>query len=357
MSKLLTSFQLKGITLKNRVVMSPMCQYSAEDGFANDWHFVHYGSRAVGGCGVIMQEATAISPEGRITYRDLGIWKDEHIDQLSKIVSFVQKQGAVAGIQLAHAGRKASCDLPQNGGKQLIEGFNSWATVSASPIPFNKGENAPKPLSREEIKDIINDFKSATIRSLKAGYKIIEIHAAHGYLVHQFLSPLSNHRTDEYGGSFENRTRFLLEIIDVLIELLSEKESLWVRVSATDWLEDGWGIEESVKLSKLLKEKGVDVIDVSSGGNVAHVKIPIGPSYQVPFSKSIKREVGIITGAVGLITDAKQAENLLNARKCDLIFLGRELLRNPQFVLNAARELGDSNTLAHYPVQYLRGYK
>ena len=355
MSKLLTSFHLKGITLKNRVVMSPMCQYSAEDGFANDWHFIHYGSRAVGGCGAIIQEATAISPEGRITYGDLGIWKDEHIDQLSKIVNFVQKHGAVAGIQLAHAGRKASCSLPQNGGKQLNEGANSWTTVSASPIPFDKGENTPKPLSREDIKGVIDDFKSATMRSLKAGYEIIEIHAAHGYLVHQFLSPLSNHRTDEYGGSFENRTRFLLEIVDALIGLLGEKESLWVRISATDWVEGGWSIEESVELSKLLKDKGVDVIDVSSGGNAVHAKIPVGPSYQVPFSKRIKREVGVITGAVGLITDSKQAENLLNARKCDLIFLGRELLRNPQFVLNAAKELGD--TVANYPVQYLRGYK
>lgn len=355
MSKLLTSFHLKGITLKNRVVMSPMCQYSAEDGFANDWHFIHYGSRAVGGCGTIIQEATAISPEGRISYGDLGIWKDDHIDQLSKIVHFVEKHGAVAGIQLAHAGRKASCSLPQNGGKQLIEGPNSWTTVSASAIPFDKDENPPISLSKDDIEGIIEDFKNATIRSLKAGYRIIEIHAAHGYLLHQFLSPLSNHRTDEYGGSFENRARFLLDIVDTLMGVLGEKHSLWVRISATDWVEGGWSIDDSIQLSKQLKEKGVDVIDVSSGGNVAHAKIPVGPSYQVPFSKRIKREVGIITGAVGLIVDAKQAENLLNASKCDLIFLGRELLRNPQFVLNAAKELGD--TVANYPVQYIRGYK
>lgn len=355
MSKLLTSFHLKGITLKNRVVMSPMCQYSAEDGFANDWHFIHYGSRAVGGCGTIIQEATAISPEGRISHGDLGIWKDEHIEKLTQIVKFVEKSGAVAGIQLAHAGRKASCALPQNGGKQLIEGPNSWATVSASAIPFEANENPPIALSKEGIENVIEDFKNAALRSLEAGYRILEIHAAHGYLIHQFLSPLSNHRTDEYGGSFENRTRFLLEIVDALISLLGEKHSLWVRISATDWVEGGWSIEDSVELSKLLKEKGVDVVDVSTGGNIAHAKIPVGPSYQVPFSKRIKRETGIITGAVGLITDAKQAENLLNASKCDLIFLGRELLRNPQFVLNAAKELGD--TVANYPVQYLRGYK
>ncbi len=355
MSKLLTSFSLKGITLKNRVVMSPMCQYSSEGGFANDWHFLHYGSRAVGGCGAIIQEATAISPEGRITYRDLGIWKDDHIAELSKIVNLVEKYGAVAGIQLAHAGRKGSCDLPENGGKQLTEGANSWAAVSASEIPFDKGDNPPIALSKEAIQGVIDDFRNATLRALKIGYKIIEVHAAHGYLVHQFLSPLSNHRTDEYGGSFENRIRFLLEIVDALIELLGDKHSLWVRISATDWVEGGWGIEESIELSKQLREKGVDVVDVSSGGNVAQVKIPVSPSYQVPFSKRIKREVGIITGAVGLITDAKQAENLLNASKCDLIFLGRELLRNPQFVLNAARELGD--TVANYPVQYIRGYR
>lgn len=355
MSKLLTSFHLKGITLKNRVVMSPMCQYSAEDGFANDWHFIHYGSRAIGGCGTIIQEATAVSPEGRITYGDLGIWKDEHIEQLAKIVRFVEKSGAVPGIQLAHAGRKGSCSLPQAGGKQLTEGNNGWATVSASAIPFEPNEYAPIALSKEGIQGVIQDFKNAAERSLKAGYKVLEIHAAHGYLIHQFLSPLSNHRTDEYGGSLENRTRFLLEIVDTLVKLLNEKQSLWVRISATDWVEGGWNIEESVELSKLLKDKGVDVIDVSSGGNVAHARIPVGPSYQAPFSKRIKREAAIITGAVGLITDAKQAENLLNASKCDLVFLGRELLRNPQFVLNAAKELGD--TVANYPVQYLRGYK
>lgn len=355
MSKLLTSFHLNGITLKNRVVMSPMCQYSAEDGFANDWHFIHYGSRAVGGCGTIIQEATAVSPEGRITYGDLGIWKDEQIEKLAQIVNLIEKNGAVAGIQLAHAGRKASCDLPQNGGKQLTEGINSWSTVSASAIPFSPNENPPIALSKEAIKDVIDDFKNAASRSLTAGYKILEVHAAHGYLIHQFLSPLSNHRTDEYGGSFENRTRFLLEIVDALVSLLSEKHSLWVRISATDWVEGGWSIEESVELSKLLKDRGVDVIDVSTGGNVPNAKIPVSPSFQVPFSKRIKRETGIVTGAVGLITDAKQAENLLNANKCDLIFIGRELLRSPQFVLNASIELGD--TVANYPVQYIRGYK
>lgn len=355
MSKLLSSLKFGNITLKNRVVMSPMCQYSAEDGYANDWHFVHYGSRAVGGCGVIIQEATAVCPEGRISYGDLGIWKDEHIHKLSEIVNFMQKHGAVPGIQLAHAGRKGSCDLPLNGGAQLKEGPNSWKTVSASDIPFYTEDNAPIALSQNSIKQVINDFKSATIRSLKAGYKIIEIHAAHGYLIHQFLSPLSNHRSDEYGGNFENRTRLLLEIVDALIELLDREYSLWVRISATDWVDGGWNIEESIELCKLLKSRNVDVIDVSTGGNVADAKIPVAPCYQVPFSDRIRREVGMITGAVGLITDANQAENLLNTGKCDLIFLGRELLRNPQFVLNAYGNLKDIKVA--FPAQYMRGYK
>jgi 2,4-dienoyl-CoA reductase-like NADH-dependent reductase (Old Yellow Enzyme family) len=351
MSKLLDSIKIKNITLKNKIVMSPMCQYSAEDGFVNDWHFVHYGSRAVGGCGAIILEAAAVSPEGRISYADLGIWKDEHIENLSKIASFVEKYGAVPGIQLAHAGRKASCEITWKGGAQLQQGGNSWQTVSASSIPFNESDIVPVELSKDTIGRVISDFKEAAKRSVKSGFKILEIHAAHGYLVHQFLSPLTNKRTDEYGGSFENRIRFLLEIIDEVNTVIDQKHSLWVRISATDWADGGWNEVESVQLAKILKEKGVDLIDVSSGGLLPHAKIPVKPNYQVPFAEKIKQEADIMVGAVGLITEANQAEKLLEENKCDLIIIGRELLRNPYFALDAAKIL-DKSVIG--PLQYGR---
>lgn len=351
MSKLLDSIKIKNITLKNKIVMSPMCQYSAEDGFVNDWHFVHYGSRAVGGCGAIILEAAAVSPEGRISYADLGIWKDEHIENLSRIASFVEKYGSVPGIQLAHAGRKASCEITWKGGVQLQQGENSWQTVSASSIPFNESDIVPVELSKDMIGGVISDFKEAAKRSVKAGFKILEIHAAHGYLVHQFLSPLTNKRTDEYGGSFENRIRFLLEIIDEVNTVIDQKHSLWVRISATDWADGGWNEVESVQLAKILKEKGVDLIDVSSGGLLPHAKIPVKPNYQVPFAEKIKQEADIMVGAVGLITEANQAEKLLEENKCDLIIIGRELLRNPYFALDAAKIL-DKSVIG--PLQYGR---
>jgi 2,4-dienoyl-CoA reductase-like NADH-dependent reductase (Old Yellow Enzyme family) len=353
MSKLFSPLTIGNIEFKNRIVMSPMCQYSATDGFANYWHFVHYSTRAIGGCAAIIQEATAVSPEGRITYGDMGIWQDEHIDNLRKITSFIGQHGSVPGIQLAHAGRKASCNLPSTGGKQLTSGPNSWVTVAPSAIPFNDDEKAPIELPAEKIRTIIRHFEEAAIRATKAGYKIIEIHAAHGYLIHQFLSPISNKRTDEYGGSFDNRIRFLIQIIDRVKNILKPDQSLWVRISATDWTDGGWNIDESVKLAHLLKEKGVDVTDVSSGGNVPHANIPVEPGYQVPFAERIKKETGVITGAVGIITKAQQAENILYEGRSDIVLLGRELLRNPYFPLQAAKEFGDIITL---PLQYKRAF-
>lgn len=354
MSKLFSSLQIKGITLKNRIVMSPMCQYSAIDGFVNDWHYIHYTTRAIGGCGVIIQEATAVEPEGRISYTDLGIWNNDHIEAMSMLTSAIERFGSIPGIQLAHAGRKASCDLSWKGGRQLQSGINSWQTVAPSAIPFNEGDIIPKELSEKEINSIIDKFAEAAERAIKAGYKIIELHAAHGYLIHQFLSPITNLRTDKYGGSFENRSRLILNIVDRIIPLLNNSLSLWVRISATDWIENGWNPDESVKLSLLLKARGVDVIDVSTGGNVPHVRIPVAPGYQIPFASEIKQKTEMTTGAVGLINTVSQAEDLLNKDKCDLIFLGRELLRNPYFALQASIELNDNT---NYPLQYERSFK
>lgn len=353
MSKLLTTLQIRNLKLKNRVVMSPMCQYSAINGYANSWHFTHYVTRAIGGCGVILQEASAVSPEGRITYGDLGIWEDNHISNLRRITSFIENMGCIPGIQLAHAGRKASCDLPWNGGKQLSASINSWTTVAPSPVPFYSDDRVPLQLSETDIQKLVQAFKDAAERAIEAGYKILEIHAAHGYLVHQFLSPLTNTRTDRYGGTFENRCRFLLNIVEETAKILDNNHSLWVRISATDWVDNGWTVEDSVKLSRVLKEKGVDVMDVSSGGNIPHVKIPVSPGYQVPFSQKVKQETGIITGAVGLITEIEQAENLLVEEKCDLVFLGRKLLRCPYFVTEAANKLDNINI---FPIQYERAY-
>ena len=349
MSKLFTPLQLGNIILKNRVVMSPMCQYSAHDGFANNWHLVHYGARAVGGVGAIIQEATAVSPQGRITYKDLGIWKDEHIIELSKIVHFIHKNNCLAGIQLAHAGRKASTPIPWNPTEKLEEGYSKWAIVSPSPIPFNINYQIPRELSVDEIYIIINDFKEGAERAVKAGYDIIEIHAAHGYLIHEFLSPLSNQRKDDYGGNFQNRIRFLLRIIESIKKIIPKKVSLWVRISATDWEEDGWSVDESTELAEIIKKLGVDVMDVSSGGLIPYAKIPNKPNYQVPFANKIKNNSGIITGTVGLITNAIQAEEILENREADLIFVGRELLRNPYFVMEAANILENN---IDWPTQY-----
>ena len=336
--------------MKNRIVMSPMCQYSAIDGYSNDWHLAHYGSRAVGGTGLIIQEATAVVPEGRITLGDLGIWSDSHIPDLKRIVDFIHQHGAVAGIQLAHAGRKASCALPHEGGKQLDLKFGGWQTLAPGNIPFSPGERLPEPLDKTGIENIISRFRSAAVRALKAGYKVIEIHCAHGYLLQEFLSPLSNNREDDYGGSFENRTRLLFQVVDALKSVWPTENPLFVRISSTEWTEGGWSLEESVKLGSLLKQKDVDLIDCSSGGNIYNAKIPLGPGYQVPFAEAVRKS-GISTGAVGMITSASQAEKILQEEKADIILLGRELLRNPYFPLQAAKELGEE---INWPVQYQR---
>ncbi|WP_442589546.1 NADPH dehydrogenase NamA [Pedobacter sp. AW31-3R] len=351
MSLLFSPLTIRSVSLKNRIVVSPMCQYSAVDGFANDWHLVHLGSRATGGASLIIQEATSVSPEGRISAGDLGIWSDEHIHFLKRITDFIHQNGAVAGIQLAHAGRKASFDVPWRGSKQITPEDGGWETVAPSAIGFQEEHALPTTLDKAGIEKVKADFRAATIRTVAAGYKVIEIHAAHGYLFHQFLSPLSNLRTDEYGGSFENRSRLLLEVIDLIQEVWPEENPLFVRISATDWAEGGWSLEESIQLSLLLKDKGIDLIDCSSGGNVSTQKIPLFPGYQVQFAEAVKQEVGILTGAVGLITDAHQSEAILQEGKADLIFLARELLRDPYFPHHAAHELEDE---IKWPDQYER---
>lgn len=351
-AQLLSPLTIKNITLKNRIVISPMCQYSAEDGFANDWHLVHLGSRASGGAGLIIQEATAVSPEARISPADLGIWKDEHIEKLKQINKFIVSQNAIPGIQLAHAGRKASVSAPWLGNKKLDFAQGGWQTVSASAIPYHDDEPfLPEALDKNGIQKVISDFKTATKRVAEAGYQVLEIHAAHGYLLHQFLSPLTNIRTDEYGGSFENRIRFTLEIVEAVQTEWPSDSPLFVRISATDWAEGGWNPEESVQLAKILKEKGVDLIDVSSGGLVSHQKINIGPGYQVPFAEKVKKKADILTGAVGLITDAKQAEEILDNGQADLILFARESLRNPNLPLDFAAALNDD---INWPKQYER---
>jgi 2,4-dienoyl-CoA reductase-like NADH-dependent reductase (Old Yellow Enzyme family) len=352
MSLLFSPLTIKDISFRNRIVVSPMCQYTSVDGFAQDWHLVHLGSRAVGGAGLVIQEATAVSPEGRISYSDMGIWKDEHIDMLKRITSFIHEQGAIAGIQLAHAGRKASTEKPWISSKQIQEGEHSWPALAPSPLPFREGEKVPVPLTIDGIQKVINDFKAAAERAKQAGYKVVEIHAAHGYLIHQFLSPLSNQREDAYGGSFENRIRLLLEVIAAIQTVWPSGYPLFVRVSATDWAtKGGWDIEQTVKLSSLLKDKGVDLVDTSTGGLLPHVTIPVAPGYQVQFAGRIKKETGILTGAVGLITEAEQAEQILQEKQADVIILARQLLRDPYFPLHAAAQL---NAEIKWPDQYQR---
>lgn len=350
MAKLLSPLAIRDITLRNRIVVSPMCQYSSTDGFSTDWHLVHLGSRAIGGASLIFTEATAVSPEGRISPGDLGLWKDEHIEGLTRIVDFIHSHGAVAGIQLAHAGRKASCAVPWEGGQQISEKHGGWRTLSPGNIPFLEGIKAPDPLTIEGINKVISDFTSAAKRALAAGFKVIEIHGAHGYLIHEFLSPLSNPRKDEYGGSFDNRTRLLRQVIEGVRSVWPDGNPLFVRISSTDWTEGGWTINDSVQLAAILKEIGVDLIDCSSGGNIFHARVPVGPGYQVQFAEAI-RKTGILTGAVGLITSAAQAESILKEEKADLVLFAREFLRNPYLALNAAKEFGEEIT---WPVQYLR---
>jgi len=331
-----------------------MCQYSATDGFANDWHLVHLGSRASGGAGLVIQEATAVSPEGRISPGDLGIWNEAHIKKYIQINQFIESQNAVPGIQLAHAGRKASVSAPWEGNKKLDVNQGGWQTVAPSAIGYHDNEATPAALDKIGIQKVLSDFQSATRRAVEAGFKVMEIHAAHGYLLHQFLSPLSNLRTDEYGGSFENRIRFTLEVLAAVQTEWPIELPLFVRISATDWADGGWNAEESVQLSKILKENGVDLIDVSSGGAVSHQQIPLGPNYQVPFAERIKKETGILTGAVGLITEASQAEEIVASGKADLVLFARESLRDPNLGLTFAHDL-QAETV--WPKQYERAKK
>ncbi|WP_327299052.1 NADH:flavin oxidoreductase/NADH oxidase [Streptomyces sp. NBC_01197] len=357
MSALFEPYTLRSLTFPNRVWMPPMCQYSAATagpgtGTADDWHFAHYAARAAGGAGLVIVEATAVSPEGRITPADLGIWNDTQVEALRRITGFLKGQGTVPGIQLAHAGRKASTDRPWNGGGPVGADQGGWQPVAPSPVPFDRGEHVPDELTTSQIRDIVSQFADAARRALDAGFQVAEIHGAHGYLVGEFLSPHSNHRTDEYGGSFENRTRFALEVVDAVRAVWPDELPLFFRVSATDWLDEGgWTADDTVRLAPLLKERGVDLLDVSTGGNAAGVRIPVGPGYQVPFAARVKAATPLPVAAVGLITEVEQAEKILANGEADAVLLGRELLRNPSWARHAARELGAD---VHVPQQYHR---
>ena len=349
---LFTPLKIRDVTFRNRIVVSPMCQYSSTDGFANDWHLVHLGTRAVGGAALVSTEAAAVTPDGRISPDDLGIWKNEHIEFLAHITRFIEQQGAVAGMQLAHAGRKASTAAPWLGGHPVSGADRGWRPIFApSPISFSDKHQTPQALDGAGIRSIVRAFGEAAGRALQAGVRLVEIHSAHGYLLHSFVSPLSNHRTDAYGGSFENRTRIVREVVSEIRSVWPERYPLFLRISATDYAEGGWDIEQSVELARQVKSLGVDLVDCSSGGLLPHVTIPFGPGYQAGFAQRIKKEAGILTGAVGMITTAEQAEHVLCTGQADVVVLARELLRHPYWPLDAARKLGAE---APWPKQYLR---
>lgn len=351
MSKLFEKFKLRKIEFRNRIWVSPMCQYSSVDGMPTDWHLVHLGSRAVGGAGLVIQEATAVSPEGRISPSDAGIWSDAHAEAYKRITTFIKSQGAIAGIQLAHAGRKASTAEPWNGGKRVDEKDGGWEAVAPSAVAFEKDYPMPREMTKADIEQAMNDFVAATKRSIEAGFEVIEIHAAHGYLFHEFLSPLSNKRADEYGGSLENRMRFPLEVARKVRETVPADLPVFVRISATEWTDGGWDLEQSIVFCKGLKEIGIDLIDCSTGGNVPDAKIPVAPNYQVSFAAEIRKQVGIATGAVGMITEPQQAEEILRKGEADAVLLAREFLREPYFPFRAAQELGGE---VRVPQQYGR---
>ncbi len=352
MAHLFDPLSIRDVTFSNRVFVSPMCQYSSADGHPGDWHFVHLGSRAVGGAALVIFESTAVLPEGRINFHDLGLWSDDHIPSLARIVRFIHQQGSVAGIQLSHAGRKASTHRPWEGLSALPESEGGWTNVvGPSDVPFAENYVHPHALSNDGIQDIIAAFGESARRAIDAGFRVIEIHAAHGYLIHQFLSPLSNQRTDSYGGSLENRTRLAREIVTAVRSRMPDGLPLFMRISATDWTEGGWDIQQSVELARMVKPLGVDLIDCSSAGNVATAKIPVGPGYQTTFAEQIRREAGIFTGAVGMITAPAQAEHVIATGQADVVLLARELLRDPYWPLRAARELRQTIS---WPVQYLR---
>lgn len=351
MPRLFDPLTIRSLTFPNRLFVSPMCQYSSQDGFANDWHLVHLGSRAVGGAGLVLTEATAITPAGRISPEDLGIWKDEHIEPLARIVSFIKAQGGIAGVQLAHAGRKASTDKPWSGGGAVGPDRGGWQPIAPGDIPFTDTYPVPRAMSDADIAATIDAFVAAAQRSLAAGFEVIELHAAHGYLLHEFLSPLSNPRTDDYGGSFDNRIRFTVDTVRAIRTVWPERLPLFLRLSATDWAAGGWDIEQSIELGRRVKPLGVDLIDCSSGGNVPGASIPLGPGYQTLFAERIRREADILTGAVGLITEATQADHIVCSGQADAVFVAREFLRDPYFPLRAARELDQNIT---WPSQYAR---
>lgn len=349
---LFSPLRVGDLTLSNRIVVSPMCEYSSVDGFPSDWHLVHLGSRAIGRAGLIFTEATAVLPEGRISPSDLGLWKDEHIAPLERITDFLHVQGAYAGVQLAHAGRKASTHVPWLGEGAVLPEAGGWRDVMApSAFPFSPTYPQPLEIDREGMGKVRRAFQDAAMRATRAGFDVIEIHAAHGYLLQEFLSPLSNHRTDEYGGSLENRARLLLEIVDSVREVWPRERPLFVRISATDWTEGGFDLEQSIHLATLLRDRGVDLIDASSGGNVAGAAIPSGPGYQTKFAEEIRAQAGVMTGAVGMITDPAQADHVIRTGQADLVFIAREFLRDPYWPLHAAAALGETGS---WPVQYLR---
>ena len=352
-TELFTPLTIRGVNFRNRIAVSPMCEYSSENGFANDWHLVHLGSRAVGGAALVLTEAAAVEARGRITPADLGIWKDEHIDKLAQITAFIKQQGAIPGIQIAHAGRKGSCRVPWEDGSPVQAGEGGWQTVAPSAVPFRNTDPVPKELSLAEIRETVEAFGAAARRALTAGFEVIEIHAAHGYLLHEFYSPLSNLRTDEYGGSFENRIRLTVEVAKTVRAILSDHNPLFVRISSTDWKENGWTLDDSVKLGEHLRGVGVDLIDCSSGGLVPDAKIKVGPAYQAPFAERIRKEADILTGAVGLITDPDQANRIIRSGQADLVLLARQMLRDPYWPLHAAQVL---KSPLEAPVQYLRAF-
>ncbi len=351
---LFSPLEIRGVTFRNRIAVSPMCEYSCEDGFANDWHMVHLGSRAVGGAALVLTEATAVEERGQISPADLGIWKDGHIEPLARIAAFIRAHGAVPGIQLAHAGRKASTSEPwRNAGALILPENGGWTPVAPSPIPFRESEPAPTELTRAQIAEIVDAFAKAATRAQAAGFQVVEIHAAHGYLLDEFLSPLANHRTDEYGGSFENRIRIVLEVVAAIRKVWPGSLPLFMRISATDWVEGGWEIGDSVELARRVKLLGVDLIDCSTGGMVPYAKISPAPGFQVPFAEQIRRETGISTGAVGMITEPEQADKIIAGGQADMVLLARELLRDPYWPRRAAKVLGAT---VQPPVQYQRAW-
>jgi 2,4-dienoyl-CoA reductase-like NADH-dependent reductase (Old Yellow Enzyme family) len=351
MSHLFSPLMLRGVTFANRVIVSPMCQYSSVDGFANEWHMIHLASRAVGGAALVFTEASGVTAEGRISPQDLGIYDDAHVDGLAAIVRVIHSQCCLAGMQLAHAGRKGSTTPPSQGGTAIQIDRGGWQPIGPGGVPFSATYPVPRAVTAADIAGVTAAFGAAAARALAAGFDVLELHAAHGYLIHQFLSPLVNARTDRYGGSFENRTRLCLEIVDAIRAAWPERLPLFVRISATDWKDGGWDIEQSIELARCLRDRGVDLVDCSSGGAVSDAAIPLAPGYQVPFAERIRREAGIPTGAVGLITEPAQAAEIVARGRADVVLLARELLRDPYWPLRAARELGVS---VPWPVQYLR---